>query len=315
MSTANFQIAYEGEAVRSGSMDVHELAPALLAIGDLVEAANETLNGDKASVSVSVQSDFKRSSFEIGLLVDQGLIDQAKAALFGHPLIDAEGLLKFIFGGASAAVITGVIKIYKALRGEPPKSTGTTTINEVVFMNTGSGQILNNVDASSATLYTNDVVRDAVRRVIQPLEKPGIDKVEVRRAGKVLESVSKDDAPFFLNPADETGKQVKELSNTREVYLRIDKPAFVSGQSWRFSDGDASFGAKVNDKSFEERIQKREEGFFSGDRLHVRLREVQSIESSGEIKTERFIDRVIEHLPAPKQSQLFPASPKSEDGS
>jgi hypothetical protein len=48
-------------------MDVRDLAPALMAIGDLFSVANELLNGTGAEVRVNVQSDFRRGSFEINL--------------------------------------------------------------------------------------------------------------------------------------------------------------------------------------------------------------------------------------------------------
>ena len=61
MSKTHFQLAYD---VRAGTMDVNELAPALLATGDLLREANKQLNGEGSDVAVKVQSDFRRGSFE-----------------------------------------------------------------------------------------------------------------------------------------------------------------------------------------------------------------------------------------------------------
>jgi hypothetical protein len=94
VSQDNFQIAYDGAAVRDGSMDVYELAPALLSIGDLVRDVNRFLNQDRATVSIQVQSDFKAGSFEVSLLVDQNLVEHAKQVLFGTGIVDAKTLLE-----------------------------------------------------------------------------------------------------------------------------------------------------------------------------------------------------------------------------
>lgn len=44
MSKERLHIAYCGDSVDNGSMDVNMLAPALLSIGDLVSEANNVLN-------------------------------------------------------------------------------------------------------------------------------------------------------------------------------------------------------------------------------------------------------------------------------
>jgi hypothetical protein len=40
MSKAEFQLAFDGPALRYGTMDANELASSLFAIGDLVQSAN-----------------------------------------------------------------------------------------------------------------------------------------------------------------------------------------------------------------------------------------------------------------------------------
>lgn len=80
----------------------------------------------RASVSVRVESDFVSSSFEISLIVDQGLLEQAKTFLIGHGITDAEGLIRTVLGGVSVAsgAVIGIIKIFKALKGENLISEG-----------------------------------------------------------------------------------------------------------------------------------------------------------------------------------------------
>ena len=51
MSRQSFQVAYDGE-IDTHSMDVQELAPALLGFGRLVRDANAELNGKRATVKV-----------------------------------------------------------------------------------------------------------------------------------------------------------------------------------------------------------------------------------------------------------------------
>ena len=117
---SQFQIRFDGEALRSGLMDVRELAPSLLAVGDLIESANRVLNGDRATISVQVKGEFKTGSFPVALVVSQSLIEAAKDFLLHHPHIrDAKEILEilFFYGGMPATTVTTVFKFIKWLKG------------------------------------------------------------------------------------------------------------------------------------------------------------------------------------------------------
>jgi hypothetical protein len=49
-SSSEFSVVYDGEALAENLMDVRDLAPALLALGEAFEIANGVLNGDRTAV-------------------------------------------------------------------------------------------------------------------------------------------------------------------------------------------------------------------------------------------------------------------------
>src|SRR5713101_3323165 len=98
VSSAVLSITYDGDLVRTGLMDVQELAPALMASSTLIQKANTLLNGSTTSISLKVRSDFQRGSFLVNFVVDQSLLEQAKNLLLAHPGIkDAKEILETIF--------------------------------------------------------------------------------------------------------------------------------------------------------------------------------------------------------------------------
>jgi|SRR5579864_1072792 len=312
MSQDQFQLVYDGDDVRAGSMDVYDLAPALLSVGDLVREANRFLNEDRTKVSLQVRSDFQHGSFEISLLVDQGILEQARQVLFGGTVVDAKMLVEVIFGvpaavTATTTAIIGVLKVYKMLHGEKPKPQPTTVIED------NSVTIIQDirVEAKTAALYNNEAIRSRIDRVVRPVAKKGIDTLEVRKGTELIERIEKSEVPERVYESARESETAEQITDTREALLKITKANLDDKKGkWGFSDGNARFGADLNDPVYQQKLDNREVGFYKGDVLRVVLKTVQTAKPLGALKTRYSIEQVLEHRPLPSQSSL-PLPPKS----
>lgn len=62
MSDANFSLIFEGTSAENGEIDIKDLAPSLMALGDLIQAANAEINGEKARIAVKLQATKRKIS-------------------------------------------------------------------------------------------------------------------------------------------------------------------------------------------------------------------------------------------------------------
>ena len=313
MSKAEFQLFYDGPALRDGTMNVNELASSLLAVGDLVKAANQQINEDRADVSVRVKSDFKRGSFEVALLVDQSFLEHAKNLLFTGTALGSAGILTLLFGtdigkkGVSG-VLDSVLDVWKKLKGEKPKSTIQDQSKGLTILVYGDGNQVN-VESKAAALYSEDAIRSSINGIVSPLAKEGIKRLDVRRGKKALNSVDKSDLPVDLAVVGESqtiGAKVRR--DSRETVLRVVRANFESGK-WGFSDGAAKFSAIITDNVFQQKLDSGAEGFYKGDTLRVILTVTQTIDADGQpLNTKYEIERVLGHTHTARQQKLLPPS-------
>lgn len=285
---ATICVAYTGEAVNDGTMDVNELAPALLALSKFIGEANQILNNDTSTVEVRVSAHFERGSFEMEFELVRTLTQQIKL-LFGetnyslHDVLTALGLIATLSG-------CNVLEIYRFLRGKQPNKVEKVNDNTVrVILEEESRE----VSIGSWRLFRADKIKKHVAGIVQPLKKEGVEAIEFRDAENknVVERITEDESEYFSAPAQ--GEEIQEFISEQQLMLKILNVNFERGLKWRFDDGDAKFYADIKDEKFLNAIEDGRISFGSGDGIIATV-ETRQQHVKGEItKTTKSVTKVL----------------------
>ena len=300
-ATVHFSVKYDGPALASHQMDVRELAPALIALSALLAESSRVLYPDSAEVRVNVNGSFKGGSFGVDLVALQSIKDQIVTIFSGPGATAAANLLAILGGiGLVGAAGRGLIDVIKWLRGRKPTSIRLEGDKTIFELRLEEEVETFEVDLATGRLYQSRVVRQALAKVVKPLEADGIDIFACGRGDRTETVVTKEEVEFFDMAA--SGADVVSDAVTESILLQIESAVFKDGNKWRFSDGSNSFFAEIADDAFMARIDSGDERFGKGDVLVVDLRRIQSITDNG-LKSEYVIERVRQHK-APLQMGL-----------
>lgn len=285
-------IAYTGEAVDDGTMDVSVLGPALMALGTLVNEANKIINNDNSTIAVKVNADFQKGSFEIQLDVIRTLADQLQSLFTNH--ISVEQLLEYLGLGATVQSIVGgpsvidVIKWVKKRKIDKAIKNDDRTATLVIQ----DESVTVNIDVLN--IYMSVPVRESLNAMVAPTKRSGIDSFEVRN-GKDYKSptqvISKEESESFM--FDESDfSQTEEVEVQRYTQWVTILTVNFEELKWRFRSGENKYYAKVDDEDFLKKVEGGLE-FTKGDMLQIELEDSTHIKPDGHIRHEYRVTKVL----------------------
>lgn len=304
MAKAKIRIAYTGEALDNGAMDVKNLAPALMAFGELVVRANEVI-GNTQQVRVMLKADdIKKGSFEINMELVQSGIEQLKL-LIGAADASGLGALLTVLGWAdlSKDILSGVFSLIKKIAGRKiQKVEDNGTCIKIVIEN----QVIC-TDYNTFKVYMDSKARESVAKIVAPVAQDGIDGFELRDPGNLdskeaIESITKDVLNLFEAPETEV---VEQEQKPQVMILKIANLSFMDENKWRFTDGNGNYyWMKIEDKAFLNDVTSRRARFACGDMLELEFVLKQRIFPNMKISNEYTVIKVLRIIQAPTQIKL-----------
>lgn len=295
-------LQFEGDSVDAATMDVRQLAPALIAAADAMREAHQVLRVPGPPPQVDVRA-LRPGSFIVDLLVAEPSILQRAMELLNSSEVTAGVNLSGMIGSVVWSI--GLIKRLanrKIARTEPIRPGLIRLILE-------DGTVIE-TPPEALQLVLDASYRRSIRGLVEPVaSRRGIRSL-VMSADAQSETVAGADLRAFEVPQTVEEELVDTIS---EVVLRPVSLSFTEGNKWRFHDGESTFFATIDDPRFAEAVELGMEQFAKNDMLRVRLR-IRQTKVDGGLRTERSIVEVLQHLPGATQLDLF-TDPNRPNGS
>lgn len=277
-------VKYTGVDTDRGRLGALDLGPAIIGVGELFGEASRVLYGDGTRIRVEVDAQMRRASFGLdffavsvvsGLLPPVTLQDLANVAV----------LLGFV-GGAGM----GLVDLVRWARGR--KLTAARREGDIVNIeiNDESQQITIN----EYNIFINPTVRKGLEALTDPLEREGVDSVEIRMPDQPPQIIERTERALFKAPP--TAEQ-EVVTDTVTGVLEIVAPALRGDYKWRFAQEGQTFMAAVEDTAFLQRVARASEKFAAGDALRVKM-DVTTYRTAEGWRFERVVKEVIGHYPA-----------------
>ncbi|MGY3618823.1 hypothetical protein [Bradyrhizobium sp. USDA 10063] len=301
-----FQVAYVGDIDSDHSMDVEALAPALLAFGKLIRAANAELNQNRATIKVLVDSEFEHKCFLINFETLQIVLDQVKSFLNDEGVKHAGDVLQKI-GVLGGTIATGVFGYLKWRNGRKVESMQEVkdSPSAVVIKLEGTGHTLQ-IGKDVFRLAQNPEVLEAVEGTLAPIkDRKEARAIEFRKDNVPLTTYREEDINAIVASCEDPGgaepteEEEEEEPRTVTAVLYTHGPVFdTKAANWRFLYKRKPIYADIRATTIAKDAVKRG-GSFMNDRYKVKMEVTPPTTDDG---TPHYkIIEVLEFTPAEQQ--------------
>ena len=286
---AQLDLVYHGTNVVSGSMEVRDLAPAMLAMAALFEAAALEANGERAKININLKST-STNSFHLGLEIYNTIGNQSVM----DSLRTASELKEIIFGTGTVGLL-GVWSLISKLKRRKPETVERD--GDIVRITVNGDNKVSNISINVYNLYGEFKVRKAVEDIANIVKSEGIDVIEIRDGNKVIQRIDKNNVDDFdYNHPDDV-----LTDNTVSKVFTLVNISFKENNKWRVSDGETTYIASIDDTDFLTQINNNEISFSKGGLLKCQFQTIQRSTPAG-IKSEYRITKVERYIPSSQLS-------------
>ncbi len=299
-----FLYSLEGDVAE---VDVFRLAPALLALGHVIQEGNRTLNrGEGPEIAVNVRP-FGQGSFLVDVILGAAASAvPVLAALGPDPVQKISDVLKVI--GFIRGAATSVLDVIRKLGGKPENideirpgevrvTYGTTSV-------TTNGQVRD--------LLVNPVFNNYIYDAYKPLEDERITDIKTSlkdQEDSTTVTVPKSEIRAIREYATSAGPLVlsgeRVLENTLEAFIKPRRGPFSGEKArWSFTMGGVALNnVRIRDETFLRDYDRGAIRLNQGDLLRVRLLQRQRVVGA-KVEAAYEVVEVLEYIRAPEQPSL-----------
>ncbi len=227
-------IRYDGPALSGHDMDVQDLAPALLALADMIQIANKKFNGSQADIKVLVNADVEQKCFMIDISLVQSLLEQARGILGTEDVKTAKEIAEWvgILSGGGFGLFHALKFLHQSKKSDTPLQIEKAADGNVVISTDGNKLIL---PRQVFQLAQEPKMVEKAKTVLRPLENDGYESLAFLEGENEIFEVGKTDAKGISElPSQPLSEIPSESKSQIRGEVRIKSAQYEGSAQWSF---------------------------------------------------------------------------------